>query len=84
MSWVRWAFLIAGMTVLGLLQVHQRTALWIKSYDVGRSLAASHDAENDAAWVTGQILALESPGHLARTMTQRKLNMTARSVLAVE
>ena len=77
----RWCGLIAGMVILGCLQVAQRNALYFQGYAVGEQLQQLHTQETSLAWMQTHVVGLVSPTRLARVAQERRLNLVAWSAL---
>jgi hypothetical protein len=77
----RWLLLVAVMTGVGIAKVAQQTALSLAAYRVGRSYRAHHELENQTAWLRMEVLSMQSPIALARTMHDRHVTLVAWSNL---
>ncbi len=84
MSLRRWLTLIGVMVALGSAKVAQQTAIWQRAYALGRQAAALHDVENETRWLSRDVLALESPARLAKTMQEQRMNLVGWSVLSMD
>ena len=81
MTLKRWLFLIMGLALLGCLQVAQRTALFLKGYELGAKDHQVHLQETEVSWLRNEVIALVSPVRLAeQTKTLvTKANATTKS-----
>ena len=79
MSLKRWMVLVGCVAVVGLTRVALQTAVWLKSYEVGRRTLRVHALENAAQWKGAELIGAQSPRRLARVATERKLDLVAWS-----
>ena len=76
---------LAGIGVLvavGLLQVAQRNAIWLRAYALGERLERAHREATDVSWLQARVIALASPGQLASAGEARHLDLVAWETLA--
>lgn len=78
----RWLMLVAVMVGMGLLQVAQRNAVFVKGYAVGERMHRVHTQATEVAWLHAEVEALQSPTHLAQVVQERHLKLVAWSPLA--
>jgi hypothetical protein len=74
-----WFALIGLITAVGMAQVAQRTAIYLKGYEIGEQLAKMHELNNDTRWLETEVTGLKAPGHLAHVMKSRRLELVAWS-----
>ena len=79
MRFTRWLVLIAVCAGWGLMQVAWRTTLLANSYRLGEATERLHRAQTDVAWLTAEVIALQSPARLARVAKERDLKLVAWS-----
>lgn len=84
MSFRRTAILIAVMVVAGWIRVTQQTSLRLQGYALGRQQLQLHRVDTDTRWLKAQVVGLQSPARLAKTMKdQHKTFVPQKSSAAV-
>jgi len=73
----RGLLLIGVMLGVGMVRVAQQTSLTLAAYRLAEAQERCQDLENETTWMRSRVVALESPIHLAREMTERKLELVA-------
>jgi hypothetical protein len=79
-----WFALIGLIAAVGMAQVAQRTAIYLKGYEIGERLAKMHEINNDTRWLETQVMGLKAPGHLVHVMKSRRLELVAWSTAPME
>jgi len=69
--------LMGIVTGLGFAKVTQQTTIWLAAYELGRRSDQFHELENDTLWLKTQVVALQSPAHLAKAMRQERQRLVA-------
>jgi hypothetical protein len=82
MSLSRWLTLIAVLVGLGVLQVAQRNALFLKGYALGDRSDRVHAQETEVSWLNTRVLGLASPTRLSHVAQERNLKLVAWSTLS--
>ncbi|MBI3325032.1 MAG: hypothetical protein HYZ92_07105 [Candidatus Omnitrophica bacterium] len=75
----KWLLFIAAMTGIGMIRVAQQTAIYLKSYEIGRRVAAIHELDNQTRWLQTQVMELRAPEHLTDVMQRQRLELVAWS-----
>ena len=78
MTTQRLALLIALMVAAGWIRVTQQTALRLQAYALGQQRLQLHRVETDMQWLKAQVVGLESPGRLAKTMKDQHRSLVAQ------
>ena len=60
--------LVGLLLSVGILQVWQRSALWIAALDLGRHVAVVHTLENEVQWLRVKVASQASPATLVQTL----------------
>lgn len=84
MSRRRIAWLIGIMVIVGAVRVHQQTALRLQAYALGRQYRQVRALEQEQLWLKAQVVGLQSPSRLAKTMKEQPRALVARTTLARE
>lgn len=79
---MHWLALLGAFVGVGVLQVAQHTALYMKAYAVGERADRLHRQESDVAWLNTEVEGLASPLRLARVAQERQLKLVAWSTLS--
>ena len=77
MTLQRWFLLIGLCVACGLGQVTWRHTLLAKQYDVGGRMKQLERRQTELAWLTSEVVGLESPVRLAQIAQARNLQLTA-------
>ena len=80
----RWLALIGFFVGCGVLQVAWQTAAIEKSYEVSERLSRMERLQIEVARVATEVVALESPAHLAQLSSARRLKLVAWSALPAD
>jgi len=78
MTTQRLAGLIALMVVVGWIRVTQQTALRLQAYALGQQRLQLHRVDTDTRWLKAQVVSLQSPARLAKTMQDRHRSFVAQ------
>lgn len=78
MTTQRLAFLIALMVVVGWIRVTQHTALRLQAYALGQQHLRLQRVETDTRWLKAQVVDLQSPARLAKTMKDQHRSLVAQ------
>ena len=79
-----WFVLIGLIAAVGMAQVAQRTAIYLKGYEIGEQITKMHELNNDTRWLETQVMGLKAPGHLVHVMKSRRLELVAWSTAPIE
>ena len=69
------------VALLGSARVAQQTAIRLQGYALGREMARAHEVENQSLWLRAEVMGLESPARLAKTLNDSKTTFVARTTL---
>lgn len=78
MTFQRLAVLIAVMVAVGWIRVTQQTALRLQAYALGQQHLQLHRVETDTRWLKVQVVGLQSPARLAKTMKDQHKTFVAQ------
>ena len=78
MTFQRTAILIAVMVVAGWIRVTQQTALRLQGYALGHQHLELHRVDTDTRWLKAQVVGLQSPARLAKTMKDQHRTLVAQ------
>lgn len=78
MTTQRLAFLIALMVLVGWIRVTQQTTLRLQAYALGQQHLRLHRVETDTRWLKAQVVDLQSPARLAKTMKDQHRSLVAQ------
>ncbi|MBI3320233.1 MAG: hypothetical protein HYZ89_06580 [Candidatus Omnitrophica bacterium] len=83
MTFRRGLLVLAILVAYGVVQVTQQTAIRVLAYEVGKRSQRLHERENETRWLKTQVVALQSPIRLARSLKDQKAGLVAWSALPV-
>ncbi len=69
------------VSILGSIRVAQQTAIRLQGYALGRQTLRAHELENQHLWLRAEVMGLESPARLAKTLSDSKTKFVARTTL---
>ena len=81
MTFTRGLLLLAAIVTYGVVQVTQQTSIRLLAYEVGKRSQRLHEFENETRWLKTQVIALQSPIRLARSIKDQRVELVARSTL---
>ena len=76
-----WMVLLGLLTIGGFIKVAMTATLWRSAYAAAQQAARIHAIENDTQWLQTQVVALQAPAHLAKTMASERTSFVARTEL---